>query len=192
VVCHCHAAGKLDFPDEAPFTLIESYATNGKPIQAAPLAVSPAPAASPPSPHPEPSAPPLPPENTQPVAAATRRHPPKAPAKIDPEPEQTEEQKRQRRFCRWVREEYGILVDQYQFEEAVDHMTEKFQSLAKGAANRLKIPATYRGEKKTIRKEALRLLPLRIREFDPLSGQHFNQFVSDWLDQKLQEFVGKK
>lgn len=50
-------------------------------------------------------------------------------------------------------------------------------------------PDAFRGGKSAVRREAYRLLPERIRAFDPAGGEHFTQFVTVWLEANLNEFV---
>ncbi len=116
-----------------------------------------------------------------------------APAQLAAEPELTSEQeqehKRKRRFCRWAKDEHQIPVTQEQFDLAVQEIANKHHPLAKGIVDRIKNLNTFRGGKSAVRREAYRLLPERVRDFDPAGGEHFNQFVVVWLEARLQEFV---
>lgn len=179
---HCLRVGALVVPNEARFEEILSYRTNGESLPDAPPPERPLP------PHcPEQRKAPKPPQQTLP-------DPPRPPQPPEPErtPEEQEEQKRQRRFCRWAKDEYQIPVSQDQFEEAVRQIAEKHHSLANGVVDKLHIHSSFHGGKKAVRHEAARLLPLRIREFDPAGGEHFNRFVSQWLELKLKEMVKGK
>ena len=132
-----------------------------------------------------------------PRAEAVRPKPFRTPLPSAPamSPEQEAECKRRRRFCRWAKDGYQIAVTQDQFEQAVQEISEKHHPLANGVVDKMGTLNTFRGGKSAVRREAKRLLPERVRDFDPAGGEHFNQFLTVWLEPKLREFVagnGKK
>ncbi len=110
-------------------------------------------------------------------------------------PEEEAEHKRMRRFCRWAKDTHQVAVSQDQFDQAVGLVAQKFHPLAKSTVDHVDVPSSFRGGKSAVRHEAVRLLPERVREFDPAGGEHFNQFLTVWLAAELKAFVagnGKK
>jgi len=205
-VQHCLATGQMEFAETIPMEylrqLCEQYSL---PVQPEPVSPSPVVApesqviATPPAPvrdDPKPiqtDLPAKPREPDPPPAIEDSKLQKPEPLKLDPEQEAN--RKQQRRFCRWAKDDLQIDVTQDQFDHAVQLVAEKFHPLAKNTVDRVDVPSSFRGGKSAVRREAVRLLPQRVQEFDPAGGEHINQFLVVWLEAKLNEFVkgnGKK
>ena len=111
---------------------------------------------------------------TDPVPPSTNSPtPPEAPPPPEPPPdpqpseEDLAEKKRQRRFCRLASDAFDIPVDQDQFEEAVAGVCAKLENMAKSTGGAVQLPPRFKGGKTAVRKEAVRMLPSLVRDYDP-------------------------
>lgn len=185
VLTHCAATGTMDIPEQTTLDFLLSLGNGALPSAHLPVQTTKQ-KDQPPAPAPVAE---LPQQVTpdRPAEDAVPRQPqPDHPALS---PEEDQEHKRRRRLCRWAKDEHNIQVHQEQFEQAVEALAEKHHPLAKGVVERIPNLNAFRGGKSAVRREAYRLLPERIRTFDPAGGEHFTQFVTVWLEANLKEFV---
>lgn len=92
----------------------------------------------------------------------------------DPEPpvhqstaDEIAEQKRQRRFCRFARDSFGIEVGQEDYAGAVEGVCGKLENLVGSTVSGMHLPGKFRGGKTAVRKEGVRLLPDIVVRYDP-------------------------
>ncbi|MDD4287721.1 MAG: hypothetical protein PHO20_02815 [Candidatus Peribacteraceae bacterium] len=197
---HCLAVGKVDLPKQTSIELLLSFIGREPAPEEAPASspVVASPAVTTDSPSPLPAAAPAA-KPVRPAPSATpkpRRDPPQSsPMVATLAPERQSEIERKRRFCDWAKSTYQIPVAQDQFDQAVKAIVEKHYPLANGVVDKTDGLSSFRGGKSAVRREAMRLLPERVRDFDPAGGEHFNQFLTVWLAAELKAFVagnGKK
>ena len=189
---HCLFTGKLDIPDKPTLEEIQRLCAATKSQMRSVVA---------PPVHSSPSRRPIsdpivdqkhvePPTEPEADPPANSSPPPATPRALSPE--EVDENKRKRRFCRWAKDEHQIQVTQEQFEEAVNQVAQKFHPLANSIARQISVPSAFYGGGKAVRHEASRLMQEIVREFDPGEGTHITEFVRVRLTPKLEEFVKPK
>ena len=120
---------------------------------------------------------------------------PEPPAR-EPSAEEIEEGKRQRRFCRFARDAFGIEVDQEDYAGAVEAVCGKLENLIGSTVSAMHIPGKIRGGKTAVRKEGARLIPEIVVRYDPPNipdaqeaKGRFITYVKDRLVPQLEAFV---